>query len=263
MISSADITSALRAAGVSAGVTAYVHSGMQAAIRAEGTTREEKMDTVLDGFEGAVGPDGVLMLPTFTYSSCKGEDFDVDASPSTVGMLTERFRARPGVRRTPEPIFSTAIRGALEAGWEARLFGVGDVDCFGEDSVFAHLHEVDAKLVFFGVGFEYATYVYLVEQRERVPYRYVKRFPGAVVRDGERTPVHADYFVRRLDEDVENDFGPLAAELLERGAATEHRIEKGPRILVAGARDVHDVALERLREHPDFLLARGHAQVGS
>jgi aminoglycoside 3-N-acetyltransferase len=261
VITAADIASALRDAGVEPGDTVYAHSSMQAAIRAEGASREGKMDTVLGGFEAAVGDGGVLMLPTFSYSYCRGEDFDVAASTSTVGMLTERFRSRPGVRRTPEPIFSTAVRGDLDPDWEQRLFRVGDVDCFGEDSVFAHLYEVDAKLLFFGVGFEFATYVYLVEERRRVPYRYMKAFTGAVLRDGERTETTAEYFVRHLDQDVENDFQPLAAEMLARGAATETRIPKGPRILVAGARAVHDVAMEGLDDNPDFLLTRGHHQI--
>jgi aminoglycoside 3-N-acetyltransferase len=203
--------------------------------------------------------DGVLMLPTFTYSYCRGEDFDVAASPSTVGMLTDRFRERPGVRRTPEPIFSTAIRGELPAAWEERLFQVGDVDCFGEASVFAHLFEVDAKLVFFSVGFEFCTYLYLVEERLRVPYRYMKPFTGSVVRDGSSTPTTASYFVRHLDQDVENDFEPLAAELLRRGEARELKMDRGPRIMVVGARAVHDVAVERMAAEPDFLLTRGHA----
>jgi aminoglycoside 3-N-acetyltransferase len=257
VITSADIAAALRDAGIAPGDMVYAHSGMQSAIRAEGSSREKKMDTVLGGFEAAV-EEGVLMLPTFTYSYCRGEDFDVAGSPSTVGMLTERFRHRPGVRRTPEPIFSTAVLGELPPTWEDRLFRVGDVDCFGPDSVFAHLYEVDAKLLFFGVGFEFATYVYLVEERRQVPYRYMKAFTGSVIRDGRATPTTAEYFVRHLDQDVENDFGPLAAELLDRGAAVETRIPKGPRILVAGARAVHDVASECLDANPDFLLTRGH-----
>lgn len=259
MITAADITGALRELGVAPGDTMYAHSGMQGAIRAEGAGREEKMDTVLQGFDDAVA-DGVLMLPTFTYSYCRGEDFDVAASESTVGMLTERFRARPGVRRTPEPIFSTAVRGALPATWDEKLFRIGDVDCFGEDSVFAHLLEVDAKLVFFSVGFEFCTYLYLVEERLRVPYRYMKPFTGSVIRDGEATPTTARYFVRYLDQDVENDFEPLAAELLRRGDARELKMDRGPRIVVVGARAVHDVAVERIAANPDFLLARGHVE---
>ncbi len=258
MIETADITQALRTLGVAPGDTLFVHAGMQGALRVAGRTREEKLDTVLDAFEATV-PTGTLMLPTFTYSFCGGEDFDVAASPSTVGLLTERFRTRPGVRRTHEPLFSVAVRGALPADREAELFAAHDVSCFGERSVFAHLYEVDAKLVFFGVGFEFCTFLYLVEQREQVPYRYFKPFTGDVIDGDERTPVQASYFVRRLDQDVVNDFVPLRDELLARGLATELALERGPQIFSAPARAIADVATEMLRRDPDYLLTRGVA----
>jgi aminoglycoside 3-N-acetyltransferase len=259
MISAAELTHAMRDAGVRAGDVLFAHAGMQSALRVEGASRTEKMDTVLDAMRDAVGPDGVVILPTFTYSFCRGEDFDVDGSPSTVGMLTERARLRPGARRTAEPIFSVAIDGRLPAAWERRLFTPGDVDCFGEESVFAFLHAADARLLFFGVGFGFCTYLYLVEQRLRVPYRYAKPFSGDIVQNGVRTPATASYHVRDLDSGAENDFEPLGAELLRRGLAAERRIEKGPRLLCCGARDAHDVAVEKVREHPGYLLTRGHA----
>lgn len=259
MIASADITSALGELGVRRDDTLYVHSGMQGAVRMQGDTREEKMDAVIAGLEGAV-PVGTLMMPTYTYSFTRGEPFDVAASPSTVGMLTEHFRLHPDVRRTPEPIFSTAVRGTVAGGWDDRLFGVRDVVCFGEDSVFAYLFEIDAVLLFFGVTFEFCTYMYLVEQRRQVPYRYLKPFYGDVVQDGTRTPVRADYFVRKLDEDVENTFTPLAGDLVARELARELRIPKGPRIFAARARAAHDVAVEQMQLDPDYLLKRGHPQ---
>ena len=214
------------------------------------------MDAVLDGLDGAV-PDGLLMMPTYTYSFTKNEPFDVDGTPSTVGMLTEYFRRRPGVRRTAEPIFSSAVRGALPPAWE-HLFEARDVTCFGEDSIFACLYELDAKLVLFGVSFEFCTYVYLVEQRLEVPYRYLKDFSGEIVLDGTTTPAVARYYVRKLDEDVENTFTPLSTELLARGEAQVVEIPRGPRIVIAGARAIHDVATEQVRRNPDYLLKRGH-----
>ena len=240
----------------------FLHSGLQGALRLRGDTREQKMGTLLDGLQAAA-PQGVLALPTFTYSFCRGEDFDVENSPSTVGILTEHFRRRAGVRRTPEPLFSTAIRGRLPALWEERLFTVGDVDCFGPESVFSFLYEVDAQLLFFGVGFEFCTLLYMVEQRLGVPYRYAKLFSGDVVAAGRRSPVTASYYVRELDSGVENDFRPLARELLARGLARETRLERGPRILCCRARHVHDVAVEKLGEQPDYLLTRGHEGVAA
>jgi len=199
------------------------------------------------------------MLPTFSYSFCEGEDFDVARTPSTVGMLTEHFRTRDGVRRTAEPIFSTAIEGPVPQPWLDRLEAVEDKDCFGEQSVFAYLWEVDAVLLFFGVGFEYCTYIYLVEQRQSVPYRWKKRFTGDVIGvHGVRTGVFADYLVRDLEADVVNDFGPLADELRARGALAEHRIPKGPRLRAVRARQVAAVATEMMQANPDYLLERGH-----
>jgi aminoglycoside 3-N-acetyltransferase len=258
MIAPPEVTAAQRELGVGPGDDRYVHSGMQGAVTMEGTTREEKMDAVIAGLAGAV-PEGRLMMPTYTYSFTRGEPFDVAASPSTVGMLTEHFRHRPDVRRTVEPIFSSAILGPrLPGPWEERLFTVGDVTCFGEESQFAYLYEADAALLFFGVSFEYCTYLYLVEQRLEVPYRYLKDFHGEVVADGEPTPVTARYYVRRLEEDVKNTFTPLAGELLARGLARELRIPRGPRLFVTRARAAHNVAVEEIRRHGDYLLTRGH-----
>ena len=258
MISPAEVTEALRELGVRGDDVLYVHSGMQGAVRMEGETREEKMDAVIAALEGAV-PEGQLWMPTYTYSFTRGEDFDVAASPSTVGMLTEHFRARSGVRRTPEPIFSAALTGAPPAAWEERLFTVGDVVCFGEESQFAYLYEADAALLFFGVTFEFCTYLYLVEQRLQVPYRYLKPFSGRVVAGGAATPVEARYYVRHLDQDVENTFTPLGEELVRRGLARELRIPRGPRLFLTRARAAHDVAAEQIEVNPDYLLTRGHA----
>jgi aminoglycoside 3-N-acetyltransferase len=258
VIAASQIVEALRAAGVRSGDALYVHAGLQGALRVEGAGREEKMDTVLTALSDAVG-EGCLMMPTFTYSFCRDEPFDTAASPSTVGMLTERFRAREDVRRIPDPIFSSAVAGQLADGWDERLFAVGDVDCFGEESVFAHLYAADARLLFFGVGFEFCTFVHLVEQRHGVPYRYLKPFTGEVISDGTSVQATARYYVRDLEQKVESDFAPLGRLLLERGHAREVQIPRGPRVLAVPARAVHDVALEQLRRNPDFLLTRGHA----
>ena len=97
MITAADITAALRELGVGPADVLYAHSGMQSAIRAEGSTREEKMDTVLDGLQDVVGG-GVLMLPTYSYSYTRGEDFDVAFSPERIDPGNTTF----GLRNTPK-----------------------------------------------------------------------------------------------------------------------------------------------------------------
>jgi aminoglycoside 3-N-acetyltransferase len=258
VIEAADIVRTLRGLGVGPADTLWVHAGLQTALQVAGRTAADKVDTVLAGL-GATVPDGVLALPTFTYSFTRGEPYDIAASPSSVGVLGEHFRARPEVRRTADPIFSAAIRGALPAGWE-HLFAPGDTDCFGERSVFAYLRRADAWLLFVGVGFGNCTFAYHVEQRLRVPYRYFKDFRGEIRAGGEVVPATARYFVRDLEADVENWFEPLAGALLASDAARRAPLPRGPALLLVRARAVEAEAVRRVGENPDFLLRRGHAQ---
>jgi aminoglycoside 3-N-acetyltransferase len=257
MINGGQITEALASLGVRPEDNLFVHAGLQRCLTVAGRSREEKLATIVCGLRDAV-PEGRLILPTFTYSFCDGEAFDVEHSPSKVGMLTEHFRRLPGVRRTIDPIFSTAVRGALPPEWERRLSSVHDTDCFGDESIFAYLLESRAKLLFFGVSFECCTFVYLVEQRLNVPYRYFKNFDG-VVRSGTRVvPVTARYFVRDLEGGVHNWFGPLAQALTEAGRASSASLSRGPELFLTDAASVAEIAVERVRANPDFLLRRGH-----
>lgn len=235
----------------------FVHSGLRGALRVSGDSAAEKMSTVLEALGGAVD-DGTLILPTFTYSFCREEPFDVVESPSTVGVLTERFRRLPGVRRTTDPLFSTAVRGPLPAEWEDRLYSIRDTDAFGEQSVFAYLRSVNAKLLFFGVGFGYATFVHHVEQRLGVPYRYAKDFHGVVRDGGVEVPVTARYFVRPLNGDVEVYLDPLSDALLAAGVAAAEELPGGPTLLVTDAWAIEETIGRKLRENPSFLLRRGH-----
>ena len=222
-----------------------------------GETRAQKLSTLVRGMLDSV-PDGVLILPTFSYSFCRDEPFDVEHTPSAVGVLPEYFRQLPQVRRTPEPIFSTAVHGHLPPAWERRLFAVGDKDCFGDESVFALLLEADAKLVFLGVAPTACTFIHHVEQSEGVAYRYFKEFRGLVRRDGASRRVTARYYVRDLDSDVETFLVPLVDALRAGGALAELRFPRGPELGVTRARAIGAAAVAGLQTNASFLLERGH-----
>lgn len=273
MIAAGDITRALADLGVGPRDTLFVHSGLKGALRLAGSTREEKLATLADGLRGSV-PDGLLILPAFTYSftgdtrspggsqGAGGEPFHLATSPSTVGVLSEYFRTLPGVRRTADPLFSCGVLGELTEPWARRMYGVRDVDVFGEHSIFAMLAELDAKILFIGVDFEMCTYVFHVEQQLRVPYRYFKDFHGTVVASDVSTAVTARYYVRDLDSDVVNTFTPLARDLLAGGDAGRARLDRGPELFVTSASAVSAAVARGLASNPDYLLRRGHSATG-
>lgn len=259
-ITAADITRALHALGVRVTDAMLVHSGLQGSGRVDGARSRDKLATITAGLRGAVAQ-GTLIVPTFTYSFCKGEAYDVAASPSTVGLLGEHVRRLPEARRTADPIFSAAVVGPVDTAFEAPLFAPGGKACFGAGSVFAQLLARDGLVVFYDVGFGFCTFVHHVEWLLQVQYRFLKRFTGTV-RDAagqEHHGVRADFLVRPLDGTVETFFDPLLEALLATGAARRGAIPGGPALLVAESRAILEEARRGVAANPDFLLARGHA----
>lgn len=257
MITSGEIAAALGDLGVRPGGTVFLHSGLAGAARVAGSSAAEKLATVIDGCLTAVGS-GTLIVPTFTYSFTRDEEFETEVTHSAVGALGEHFRTMPGVRRTADPIFSCAVHGPLPPEWERALLEPGDTDCFGPRSVFAYLLEADATLVFFGVGFDYCTFVYHVEQRLGVPYRYFKDFSGTIRQGGRSIEAKASYYVRELTPETECCFGPLWSALLAAGAGREASLPRGPKILAVPASAIEPEAARQLAANPDFLIRRGH-----
>lgn len=260
MISAADFTDALAGLGLTAGDTVHVHSGLRQALAAEGKTRDQKLATITAGIAGAV-PGGTVIMPTFSYSFTRGEDFDLAATPSTgVGLLPEFFRHQAGARRTTDPLFSAAVKGPVDPSWEQALFAVHDVDCFGPGSIFDYLYEIDARLLFFGVPATANTYVHHVEQRLEVPYRYFKDFSGRVIAGDVSQDVTARFYVRRLESDVDVYLAPLGDDLLRSGRARATAMPGGPSLFLTGARAVAEQCQAGVADNPDYLLRRGHPE---
>ena len=258
LITAADITAALREIGVRDDHMIFVHAGLQGSGRVEGTRSRDKLATITGGLTAAVA-EGTLILPTFTYSHCSGETYDRDATPSTVGQLSEHFRRLPGVRRTADPIFSTAVLGPVDADFEEPLFTVGDSDCFGPRSIFGQLAARRGTVVFYDVGFAFCTFVHHVEQALGATYRYPKSF-GGTVRDGAvERQTSTTFFVRRLDQVVDTHFGPLVAALGAAGALRRTTIPGGPTLFAVDTVAILDVIRREVAANADFLILRGHA----
>ena len=77
--------------GLRRGDAVVVH----ASLREVGLDADEVIDSLLD----AVGPEGLVVMPTFTYDN---ETFTLD-TPGRTGALAETFRRRPGALRSSHP----------------------------------------------------------------------------------------------------------------------------------------------------------------
>ncbi|MCV3394313.1 AAC(3) family N-acetyltransferase [Campylobacter sp. IFREMER_LSEM_CL908] len=206
--SNIDLIEAFKKLGIKKGDILCVHSELMK-FGIPLLPRNEFLQTILDCFFEVIGKEGTLIMPTFTYSFCKNEVYDNLNSKSTVGVLTEYFRKWGGVKRTNDPIFSFAIKGAKE-----ELFLKDTTSCFGENCVYEILAKENGKLLLFGSKIAGYTFSHFIEEKAHVPYRYFKNFSGKIIdEDGKILQKNIKYYVRKLDENSDLDVDKQVAIL--------------------------------------------------
>ncbi|HER26276.1 MAG TPA: AAC(3) family N-acetyltransferase [Rhodospirillales bacterium] len=251
-VNRSDITDAFRQCGVGPGDMLMLHSDALVLAQLPQMSDQERYQALFDSLADVLGPEGTLVVPAFTYSFCSDETFDPRQSPSTVGVLTEYFRRLPGVVRTPDPLFSVAVRGPLANDFAAA----SPLDCFSENSIFGMLARHDAHIACLGCGFDRITFVHYVEQSAGVDYRYHKTFSGRIVDDDGPRQMSVRYLVRDLDRDAVTDTTRLKKRLADQGLLQEAPVGRvGLSIVRAQAFYRHGRAL--LDEDPAALIREG------
>ena len=167
----------IRALGLPPGCLCFTHSALSRLGRVEGGA-----DSVRDALLEGLGPGATLAVPTFGSFFLEGrrQVWDRERSPSRMGALTESGRLHPNARRSEHPSHPIAALGPL-----AEPLTVGHRGSpFGPDGPLARLLSLDAVILLLGVGWEAATLLHLVEERQAVPYRRWRSLRGTVIVDG-------------------------------------------------------------------------------
>lgn len=242
-----DYIDCLERIGVTARDILCVHSSLLGFGRPY-VSKEKFLDTIIKIFQFVLGPRGTLIMPTFTYSFCNNEIYDVNQSPSTVGVLTEYFRKMEGVKRTKHPIFSFAVWGE-----QADEYIENDsVDAFGDNGVYGKLIRDNGKLLLFGAPRGY-TFYYLSEERVRVDHRYFKYFQGEVKDKESSYIIEVPYYVRKLDKKSILDEDKLSSYLKETCIQSEVKLGRAS-LLLNPCREMYDSCCKTLSKTQDYFL---------
>lgn len=217
-----DFVSSLEEVGIEKADTVLVHSDISVFGKLCLPDRDLLCKALVDSIKETVGDQGTIIMPTFSYSFCNNEVFDINNTRSTVGVLTEYFRQQPDTSRTGHPIFSVGIWGKHQQ----QLLDVGP-DSFDRDSIFGKLEDIHAKVLFFGAPFLACTHIHYAEQMREVPYRYVKTFTGTF-RDGDDShEATCTYLVRNLEMNVVYDLSSFEKHLRQKGMLKEASVGSG------------------------------------
>ena len=167
--------------GLRKGDILLIHNSFKSFGRVEGGPQ-----TVIDALLEVLGKDGTLIMPTFNFDwsdQSPNGIFDLENTPSKMGILTEIVRKMPGAKRTLHPFYSFAIYGNLAE----ELSKTDNHDSFGSESIFAQICKLDAKIMIIGLTYNQSmTFFHYVEQQEGVDYRYMKAFSGWIIAQGKK-----------------------------------------------------------------------------
>ncbi|MEM1417837.1 MAG: AAC(3) family N-acetyltransferase [Myxococcota bacterium] len=192
-----DLVRDLHHLGVALGETLLVHTSLRALAR--GRLVLGGPVGVILALQDAVGPEGLLLMPTFTAPNREPRfwsnppvpeahwaairagwpAFRKDRTPSFgVGRVPEVFRGLEDVVRSEHPQQSFAAWGS-RAAWLAK--GQPLVDAFGEASPLRRLEDDDGRVLMLGTGWGAFTAFHLAERRMARPLPQVDE--GAAMLD--------------------------------------------------------------------------------
>lgn len=178
-----DLVCDLVALGVRPGDLLMVHSSLRSIGLVEGGP-----ETVVDALLQALGPQGTLVVPTFTYPTAGNPEFVFDPihTPSQMGAISEAARRRPDARRSIHLAHSLAAIGPLAetittsggaSGWDAH-------------SPMGQVFNRNGRYLLLGVPYQNLTAMHLCEVWLELPYRKPRTSEGRMRHpDGSTTPL--------------------------------------------------------------------------
>lgn len=193
-------------------------------------------DELIDALIEAVGPEGTVVMPSWTNQD--DEVFDPKATSALphLGIVADTFWRRPGVLRGNHPFAVAAIGPDAEYVTSAPFV----LPPHAPNSGVARVHELDGWVLLLGVDHDANTTIHLAELTAGVPYWQACYI--TVLEDGRPKRVHYG----------ENDsccqgFNMAGGWLHERGLQREGRVGNANAMLVR-SRDVVDTVVEELRD---------------
>ena len=247
-VASSDFVAALRQVGAHDCQVLYMHTALSFGQINPELGRAELLGEIHQAISSLGVP--TLCVPTFTFSFCNGEDYDVARSKSRMGALNEFIRQRPEAIRSVDPLLSVAL-----VGKDRDLVENLGHESIGADSTFDKLNRRDGvQFLFLGVPLgDCFTYMHYLEWRAQVPYRYNREFQGRITHG---TRIYEDtytLFVRYRDVTPGDGGHTYERMLVDRGWL--RAVPLGDSFIwCVGERDARELYLDLLRKSPDFFI---------
>jgi aminoglycoside 3-N-acetyltransferase len=248
-VTRSSLLEALSGLGASGRDVLYVHTDISSFGQSNPELGRSGLLEALTGILLDLEP-GTLLMPTFTFSFCNGEDYDVAKSRTKMGVLNDYFRRLPEAKRSVDPLMSTALIG--DKRYLVESVGKKSI---GEGCTFDLLHkEPDVLFLFLGVhATKCFTYSHYVEERLGVPYRYDRSFEGFITdASGRRYKDSYELFVRYKGVEPSKD-DEFERHTVSKGIMRRSDCGDGP-IMCITEREAYDLYASKIKADINYML---------
>ena len=219
-----DFADALGRMPIEKGDVLFLHSNIGFFGRPEGISGSPDLCSfLLDSLLERVGPNGTVVVPTFTYSFPRGEPFDINGPVKEMGTFSEWVRCHPDAKRSCDPSYSVAAIGTRAA----ELTENAPVNSFGENSFFHRFDLTDGMIcnLNFDAG---STFLHFLERELNVSYRFDKTFEGHFIKSGNLVYGLNTIYVRYISDDLTKAaFEPFNRLAIERKLYLREAVGRG------------------------------------
>lgn len=210
-----DLSNLWRSAGVPDGGVFLLHSSAKRTLKMHGITPPELLDSFLE----AVGDDGTLILPSFSFGFCHGEPMDVRHTKGITGILGETARQRPDAVFSAHPVYRFVILGRLAHQFRdaTEPCTFRDATAYGHGSMWGWLRRHGGRIGVLDLpGQNALTAVHHAEETSGAHWRFHKQFSGDYTDENDITTHRTcSIYVRRPD--IQTNVNPLDAALWQAG----------------------------------------------
>ncbi len=247
-----DIEQSLIDIGIKEGDMLFSHMNLGFFGIAEGGMTENNLFNLFyNAIFNVIGKDGVLIVPTFTYSFTTDKKyFNTNTTISKMGFFAERLRKLPTSIRTNEPMFSVAIAGNIK-----KLFPENievSSECFGKNSIWDLMHISNAKICNFNFDAG-STYIHYVEKMHDVDYRFDKLFSGTINYNEKEIDTTIKFFCRKLE--YFPDFTKFDEYVKDNDIAKSAKLGRGM-VLAISCKDTYDTFTLLYKKDKSIMIKR-------
>lgn len=212
--------------------------------------------TLFDALKNAVGSQGTLLFPTFTFDYVNKNNpvFDVRHTASHVGYIPEVFRHTEGVKRSLHPTHSLAVWGKDRD--ELIKNHQLDQTCVGENSPIYKLKNNGGKILMLGCGLYNNTILHGVEVFCKPPYALAVDYSKpefhreyACIDEKDRVYRKEFFHVFAQEKGYEGDF----IKLKNICKMNQGNVLKAECFLM-DAKTVWDTATEKMKDDPYYFV---------